>query len=71
MLSKNKNTKEISRDLKNRPYLSLRLMISLLMGCVRQLDAKDTELDVKDTAQDIIIKNLTERVEALEKCQIA
>jgi len=64
MFTKNRETKEISRTSDGKPYFTYSVLISLNQGCIRQLDAKDT-------AQDIIIKNLTERVEALEKCQIA
>lgn len=38
LLSKDKKTGEILRDPEGKPYLSLKTMISLLMGAVRQLD---------------------------------
>lgn len=40
LLSKCKKTGSVMRDPEGNPYLSLRVMISLLMGAVRQLDRK-------------------------------
>lgn len=40
LLSKCKKTGEVLRDPDGKPYLSLKTMISLLMGAIRQLDKK-------------------------------
>lgn len=40
LLTKDKKTGEIERDPDGKPYLSLKTMISLLMGGIRQLDAR-------------------------------
>ena len=47
MVSKDKKTKEVLRDPEGKPYLSLRLVTSLLMGACRQLNKKIEELEKK------------------------
>ena len=47
MLSKDKEGKEIIRDEEGKPYLALRMLASLLMGCCRQLDGICKEIGIK------------------------
>ncbi|MBI5578125.1 MAG: hypothetical protein HY895_03150 [Deltaproteobacteria bacterium] len=48
MLTKNKKTGDLTRDPDGKPYISLKMMTSLLMGACRQLDAKLTALERKE-----------------------
>ena len=45
LLSKCKKTGAILRDPDGKPYLSIKMMISLLMGAIRQLDAAIRQLE--------------------------
>lgn len=47
MMSKDKKTKEILRDPDGKPFLSLKMVTSLLMGACRQLNKKIEELEKK------------------------
>jgi hypothetical protein len=47
MLTKDKHTGDIARDLEGKPYLSMRMVTSLVMGACRQLNKKVSELESK------------------------
>ena len=49
MLARDKKSKEVVRDPDGKPYLSLKLVTSLLMGACRQLNSKIQELEKKLT----------------------
>jgi hypothetical protein len=45
MLTKNKRTGEVSRDGEGKPYLSMKMVTSLLMGACRELNKKVEKLE--------------------------